>query len=158
MGGEGGWAVLPKEYQDICFQQATGISSEAATQEKYEELRDKVMGMAGQRVSMSTPAPMDIGALTQGNEWGEFWNQGPPGMSMSYEEPHSYQYQNVYDIDSVGKGFQKGKGFGKGKGDGSCHICGKWTIGPGNVLATQRDLVREVRDLVRTGRVQASSG
>ena len=27
--------MLPKEYQDICFQQATGISSEAATQEKY---------------------------------------------------------------------------------------------------------------------------
>ena len=44
---------------------------------------------------------------------------------MGYEEPHSYQYQNIYDIDSVGKGFQKGKGFGKGKGDGSCHICGQ---------------------------------
>ena len=90
------------------------------------------MSMAGQRVSMSTPVPMDIGALTHGpcppsmvDEWGEFWNQGPQGMSMGYEEPHSYQHQNIYDIDSVGKGFQKGKGFGKGKGDGSCHICGQ---------------------------------
>ena len=46
-------------------------------------------------------------------------------MSMGYEEPHSYPYQKIYDIDSVGKGFQKGKGFGKGKGDGSCHICGQ---------------------------------
>ena len=127
MGDEGGWAenetyddisspikitvlvgMVPQEYQDICFQQATGISSEAATQEKYDELRDKIMSMAGQRVSMSTPVPMDIGALTHGpcppsmvDEWGEFRNQGSPGMSMSYEEPHSYQYQNVYDIDSV---------------------------------------------------------
>ena len=66
--------MLPKEYQDICFQQVTGISSEAATQEKYEELRDEVMGMAGKRVSMTTPVPMDIGALSQGDEWGEFWN------------------------------------------------------------------------------------
>ncbi len=114
--------MLPKEYQDICFQQATGISSEAATQEKDEELRDKIMSMAGQRVSMSTPVPMDIGALTHGpcppsmvDEWGEFWNQGPQGMSMGYEEPHSYQYQNIYDTDSVGKGFQKGKGFGRGQ-------------------------------------------
>ncbi len=44
---------------------------------------------------------------------------------MSVEELHPYQYQNVYDIDSVGKG--KGTGFGKGegKGDGSCNICGQ---------------------------------
>ena len=124
--------MLLKKYQDICFQQATGISSEPATQEKYEELRDKIMSRAGQRVSMSTPVPMDFGALTHGpcppsivDEWGEFWNQGPPAMSMSYEEPVSYQYQNVYDIDSVGKGFQKGRGYGKGKGDGSCNICGQ---------------------------------
>ena len=42
--------VLPKEYQDICFQQAAGISSEAATGIKYVELSDKIMSMAGQRV------------------------------------------------------------------------------------------------------------
>ena len=111
--------MLPKEYQDIYFQQELGTSSEAATQEQYEELRDKIMSMAGQRVSMSTPVPMDIGALTHGpcppsmvDEWGEFWNQGPQSMSTGYEKPHSYQYQNIYDIDSVRKGFQKGKGFG----------------------------------------------
>ena len=62
--------MLPKEYQDICFQQATGVSSEAGAHERYEELSDKVMGMAGQRVSMTTPVPMDIGALSQGDEWG----------------------------------------------------------------------------------------
>ena len=43
-------SMLPKEYQDICFQQATGMSSEAATETKYAELRDKIMSMAGQRV------------------------------------------------------------------------------------------------------------
>ena len=76
--------MLPKEYQDICFQQATGISSEAATQEKYDELRDKIMSMAGQRVSMGTPVPMDIGALTHGpcppsmvDEWGNFGTRVP---------------------------------------------------------------------------------
>ena len=49
----------------------------------------------------------------------------------------------------------------RGKVMGVAIFAGKWTIGPGNVLATPRDLVREaraVRDLVRTGRVQANSG
>ena len=33
---------------------------------------------------------------------------------------------------------------------------GKWGLGPGNVLATPRDLVRAVRALVRTGKIQAN--
>ena len=37
-------------------------------------------------------------------------------------------------------------------------FAGKWGIGPGNVLATLREEVREVRDLVRAGRVQANFG
>ena len=49
--------MLSKEYQDICFQQATGISSEAATQEVYKELRDKVMGRAGQKGLNDYPSP-----------------------------------------------------------------------------------------------------
>ena len=37
-------------------------------------------------------------------------------------------------------------------------VAGKWGISPGNVLATLREEVREVRDLVRAGRVQANLG
>ena len=66
--------MLPKDYQDMCFQQAsiTWVHS---------ELRDKIMNIASQRVSMITPAPMDIDALTHGpcppsmaDEWGDIWN------------------------------------------------------------------------------------
>ena len=37
-------------------------------------------------------------------------------------------------------------------------FAGKWGIGPGNVLATLREKVREVRGLVRTGRGQVQVG
>ena len=47
----------------------------------------------------------------------------------------------------------------KGRVMGVAIFAGKWGIGPGNVLATPRDLVREVRAvraLVRTGKIQAN--
>ena len=37
-------------------------------------------------------------------------------------------------------------------------FAGKWGIGPGNVLATLKEKVREVRGLVRTGRGQVQVG
>ena len=77
---------------------------------------------------------------------------------MSFEEPHSYQYQNVYDIDSVGKERARGLERERGKVMGVAIFAGKWGIGPGNVLATLREEVREVRDLVRAGRGQAKLG
>ena len=49
----------------------------------------------------------------------------------------------------------------KGREIGVAIFVDNLSIGPGNVVATPRDLVREaraVRDLVRTGRVQAKSG
>ena len=57
--------MLPKEYQDMCFQQASGLSVVQDTH-YYTELRDKIINIAGQRVSMITPTPMDIDALTHG--------------------------------------------------------------------------------------------
>ena len=78
--------MLPKEYQDMCFQQASGLSVVQDTH-YYIELRDKIINIAGQRVSMITPTPMDIDALTHGpcppsmaDEWGDIWNYGPPGI------------------------------------------------------------------------------
>ena len=53
--------MLPKEYQDMCFQQATGVSADSEV--NYIELRDKIMNIANQRMSMITPAPMDIDAV-----------------------------------------------------------------------------------------------
>ena len=80
--------MLPKKYQDMCFQQATGVSADSEV--KYIELRDEIMNIANQRMCMITPTPMDIDAVNQqgGDEWGAFgglWNYGPPGMS--WEEP-----------------------------------------------------------------------
>ena len=69
-------------------------------------------------------------------------------MSMGFEEPHSYQYLNACDIDSVGKGFQKGKVMGV------AIFAGKWGIGQGNVPATPRE-EEKGKGLVRAGRGQA---
>ena len=108
----------------MCFQQATGVAADSDL--KYIEMRDNIMNIASQRISMISPTPMDIDAVNQqgGDEGGDIWNFGPPGIS--WEEPQMNQYQPAYDIDSVVKGGGKGFGKGKGKGDGSCHICGQF--------------------------------
>ena len=46
----------------------------------------------------------------------------------------------------------------RGKVMGVAIFAGRWGIGPGNVLATLREKVREAMDLVRAGRVQANLG
>ena len=55
--------MLPKEYQDMCFQQAAGVSADSDV--KYDGLRDKIINIASQRVSMITPTPMDIDIVKQ---------------------------------------------------------------------------------------------
>ena len=120
--------MLPKEYQDMIFQQASG-NSQTQDENHYKDLRDKIINIAGQRMSMITPTPMDIDALNHANEgddYGDIWNYGPPGVSWEDTFPPIGQYQ--YEIDSVGNFKGGGKGFtkGKGKGDGSCHICGQF--------------------------------
>ncbi len=73
--------VLPKEYQDMCCQQATGVSADSEV--KYIELRDKIMNIANQRMSMTTPTPMDIDAVNQqgGSERNDMWGYG--GMPLT---------------------------------------------------------------------------
>ena len=155
MGGEGGWVeneldeslsapikiavlvvTLPKDYQDMCFQQASLTGVQEDSEKQYLELRDKILNIASQRVSMITPTPMDIDALTHGpcppsmaDEWGDIWNYGPPGIN--WEEPqgsNAVNQYNQYEIYSVVNAIGGGKGFGKGtgKGDGSCNICGQF--------------------------------
>ncbi len=91
--------MLLKDYQDMCFQQATGVSAESEV--KYIELRDKIMNIANRRMSMITPTPMDIDAVNQqgGDDWyGDIWpnaisNYGPPGKS--WEEPPSESVSTI---------------------------------------------------------------
>ena len=72
--------MLPKEYQDMCFQQATEAAD--PTDLEYNEMRDKIMNIANQRVSMVTPTPMDIDAVRDqhveggGEDWGSFGIMG----------------------------------------------------------------------------------
>ena len=54
----------------------------ADSEVKYTELRDEIMNIANQRMSMITPTPMDIDAVNQqrGDDWeafGDIWNYGP---------------------------------------------------------------------------------
>ena len=44
--------MLPKDYQDMCFQQATWVSADSDV--KYIELRDKIMNITNQQMSMIT--------------------------------------------------------------------------------------------------------
>ena len=63
----------PKEYRDMCFQQATGTAKPEEMQ--YNEMRNKITNIAIQRVSMITPTPMDIDAVRDygGEDGGEDW-------------------------------------------------------------------------------------
>ena len=47
--------MLPKGYQDMCSHQATGVSADSGV--KYIELRDKMVNIASQRISMITQHP-----------------------------------------------------------------------------------------------------
>ena len=86
--------MFPQDYQDVCFQQASLTGVQEDSEKQYSELRDKILKIASQRVSMITPTPMDIDALTHGpcppsmpDEWGghlELWSSryqlgGTPG-------------------------------------------------------------------------------
>ena len=48
--------MLPNELQDIVFQNAEG-------EFKYETARDEIVSLAGYRIQLASPTPMDIGAV-----------------------------------------------------------------------------------------------
>ena len=50
-------SILPAEFQDIVF---TTTGSGEVT---YEEVRDKVLSIAGSRIQQASPTPMDIGIV-----------------------------------------------------------------------------------------------
>ena len=60
--------MLPKDYLDMCFQQASLTRVQEDSEKTYLQLRDKISNIAAQRVSMITPTPMDIDALKHARE------------------------------------------------------------------------------------------
>ena len=75
------------------FQQASATGVAEDSQIKYTALREKIMNIANQRVSMITPTPMDIDALNharEADEWGHIWNYGPPGISWEDSQGNHY--------------------------------------------------------------------
>ena len=80
-------------------------------------------------------------------------------MSMGFLRTSLVSVSEFLRHRLCGKRVSEGKGFWKRDGRWELPLfAGKWGIGPGNVLATPREKVREVRDLVRTDRGQVRVG
>ena len=93
--------MLPKEYQDICFQ----MGSIAGQTVRFKDIRDRVLNMANQRLQMAQPVPIDVDALQREEyQWG--------AESGSYDRADWEEQWQEYEIDEVGKGM--------------CHKCGGW--------------------------------
>ena len=97
--------MAPAEIQDIIFQNWKGEGGEEAMQKEWKMVRDRVMALVANRISMSTPTPMDIGEVQ--DEW---WQEDVGGA-----HPHchySAEDEEEADIGAIGKG------------DGACRRCG----------------------------------
>ncbi len=71
--------MLPKELQDYCFTMDLGKGS---PESRFELMKDKIVGIATQRVQMCTPQPMDIGSADRGDWEPGFqdeWAENPEG-------------------------------------------------------------------------------
>ncbi len=95
-------SMLPRDFQDMVFQ----MGSVSGTKLEYHVIRDKVLSVAGHRVQMSQPTPMDTGALDWwGRESGE-GGESEEGCGACGEEGA---------VMALGKG---------GQGGSQCHRCG----------------------------------
>ena len=89
-------SILPQEFQDIVF------TNQGAGPVVYEEVKDKVLSIAGSRIQQSAPTPMDIGAVN---------DEKAEKCEPCY--PPSYGEGGEDEINSLGKG-----------GKGNCYRCG----------------------------------
>ena len=90
-------AMLPLEFRDMIYQ------AQGAKDVIYEEVRDKVLSVAGCRIESAQPTPMDVGVVDKvksGDEWG--------GDSAA-------------EADKVNEEINQIKGNGKGT---QCYRCG----------------------------------
>jgi len=93
--------MAPSEIQDIIFQQWKGEGDEIEMEKDWKIVRDKVMALVANRVTMGTPTPMEIDRVN--DDW---------GGAEDYEgEGGEVDAQDV-EVDAVGKG------------DGKCRRCG----------------------------------
>jgi hypothetical protein len=95
-------SMIPREYQDMVFQLGVGDKDP-----DYTEIRDKVMSVAGNRVQMATPTPMDVGQIGQEDNYGSEWFGGE-GC-----DEHATDY-----------GAHGSEVMAVGKGSGKCFRCG----------------------------------
>lgn len=65
--------MLPKEYQDLCFQ----MGSTAGQRITFHEVRDRVVNLANQKISSCTPTPIEVDGV-QGEDWGEGNSEDEP--------------------------------------------------------------------------------
>ena len=61
-------AMIPVDMQDMLFQQADGMKT-------YEDARDRVKGIAQNRISRNQPTPMDVSELHLYDEWDEEYDE-----------------------------------------------------------------------------------
>ena len=84
--------MVPRDLQDMVFQ----LGHQGADL-KYQEVRDKVMGVANHRALMTVPVPMEVGRIgTEGDDWGDRWHEA----------------EEEKDVDAVGKGCLRCGGWG----------------------------------------------
>ena len=93
--------MAPAEIQDIIFQQWKGEGDEIEMEKDWKIIRDKLMALVANTVTMSTPTPMDIDRVNE--DWG--------GIEDYEGEDGKTDAQGV-EVDAVGKG------------DGKCRRCG----------------------------------
>ena len=93
--------MAPSEIQDIIFQQWKGEGDEIEMEKDWKIVRDKVMALVANRVTMSTPTPMEIDRVNE--DWGRVEDYEGEGGEVDAQD---------VEVDAVGKG------------DGRCRRCG----------------------------------